>query len=134
MRTMLVLGTLATLLVVSALAQSEGDYQSWMKTAAATMGSMNKKIAAKDGAGAASDAQKLGAAFKQVEGFWKQRGGAEDAVTFAMNAQTAAAAVAKAASADNMDDAAAEAKNLQGNCGGCHKVHREGSAGAYKIK
>ena len=98
------------------------------------MGSMNKKIAAKDGAGAASDAQKLEAAFKQVEGFWKQRSGANDAVTFAMNAQTAAAAVAKAASAGNMDDAAAQAKSLQGNCGGCHRVHREGSAGAYTIK
>lgn len=134
MRRMFVLGSLATVLVVGVFAQSEADYSNWMKTIAATMGSMNKKIAAKDGTGAASDAQKLEATFKQVEAFWKQRGGADDAVTFAMNAQTAAAAIAKAASADNMDEAAAQAKNLQGNCGGCHKVHREGSAGAYKIK
>jgi hypothetical protein len=105
-----------------------------MKTVAATMGSMNKKIAAKDGPGVASDAQKLEATFKEVGGFWKQHGGADDAVTFAMNAETAASAVAKAAKADNMDEAAAQAKNLQANCGGCHKAHREGSAGAYKIK
>ena len=134
MRRPSVLTTCTTLLVLGASAQSEGDYQSWMKSIAATMGSMNKKIAAKDGPGAASDAEKLEATFKEVEGFWKQRGGADDAVTFAMNAQTAAAAVAKAASAENMDEAAAQAKSLQGNCAGCHKVHREGSAGAYKIK
>ena len=134
MRSLFVLTTLPVLVVLGAQAQNEGDYQGWMKTVAATMGGMNKKIAAKDGPGAASDAQKLESTFKEVEGFWKQRGGADDAVTFAMNAQTAAAAVAKAASADKMDEAAAEAKSLQGNCGGCHKAHREGSAGAYKIK
>ena|ERR1700683_467333 len=134
MRTVFVLTTLTTVLVVGALAQSEGDYQSWMKTIAATMGSMNKRIAAKDGPGAAADAQKLEATFKEVEAFWKQRGGADDAMTFAMNAQTAAAAVAKAASTENLDEAAAQAKSLQGNCAGCHRAHREGSAGAYKIK
>jgi len=134
MRRMFVLGALTTVFVVGVFGQSEADYSTWMKTVAATMGSMNKKIAAKDGPGAASEAQKLEATFKEVEGFWKRRGGADDAVTFAMNAQTAAAAVAKAASADNMDDAGAQAKSLQGNCAGCHKVHREGSAGAYKIK
>jgi cytochrome c556 len=134
MRNLFVLTTLATLVALGALAQTEGDYQTWMKTVAATMGSMNKKIAAKDGPGVASDAQKLEATFKEVGGFWKQRGGADDAVTFAMSAQTAAAAVAKAANADNMDEAAAQAKNLQANCAGCHKAHREGSAGAYTIK
>lgn len=134
MRSLCVLTSLTTLVVLGALAQSEGDYQGWMKTIAATMGSMNKKIAAKDGPGAAADAQKLEATFKEVEGFWKQRGGAEDAVTFATNAQTAAAAVAKAANTENMDEAAAQVKSLQGNCGRCHRAHREGSPGAYKIK
>jgi cytochrome c556 len=122
------------LLVVGALAQSESDYQGWMKTIAPTMGSLNKKIAAKEGPGAASDAEKLEATFKQVEGFWKQRGGADDAVNFAMRAQTAAAAVAKAATAGNFDEAAAQVKSLQSNCAGCHMAHREGTPGSFKIK
>jgi cytochrome c556 len=122
------------LLVVGALAQSESDYQGWMKTIAPTMGSLNKKIAAKEGPGAASDAEKLEATFKQVEGFWKQRGGADDAVNFAMRAQTAAAAVGKAATAGNFDEAAAQVKSLQSNCAGCHMAHREGTPGSFKIK
>ena len=131
---MYVLAAVSALLVVAAaVAQSEGEYQSWMKTIGATVRDLNKNIAAKDGAAAASDAEKLEATFKEVEAFWKQRG-AEDAVTFATNAQTDAAAVAKAASSDNMEDAAAQVKKLQANCGGCHRAHREGSAGAFKIK
>jgi cytochrome c556 len=116
------------------LAQSDSDYQGWMKSNAANMGSLNKNIAAKDGAGAASDAQKLEATFKQVGEFWTKRGGADDAVNFAMKGQMAAAAVAKAATAGNLDEAGAQVKNLQANCGGCHMAHREGTPGSFKIK
>jgi hypothetical protein len=66
-----------------------------MKSNAANMGSLNKNIAAQNAAGAAADAEKLGATFKLVEDFWKKRGGADDAVNFAMNAQMAAASIAK---------------------------------------
>jgi hypothetical protein len=134
MRKMYIVTVTTTLIVVGALAQSDSDYQGWMKSNPANMGSMNKKIAAKDGAGAAADAEKLEATFKQVEDFWKKRGGADDAVNFAMKAQTAAAAVAKDASAGNFDQAAADVKSLQANCGGCHMAHREGTAGSFKIK
>jgi cytochrome c556 len=116
------------------LAQSDSDYQGWMKSNAANMGSLNKNIAAKDGAGAASDAQKIEATFKQVGEFWTKRGGADDAVNFAMKGQMAAAAVAKAATAGNLDEAGAQVKNLQANCGGCHMAHREGTPGSFKIK
>jgi cytochrome c556 len=134
MRRIYVPAVVAALLVFGALAQSDGDYQGWMKSTGATMGSMNKNIAAKNGAGAAADAEKLGATFKQVEEFWKKRGGADDAVNFAMKAQTAAAAIAKAATAGNLDEAAAQVKSLQANCGGCHMAHREGTPGSFKIK
>ena len=116
------------------LAQSDSDYQGWMKSNAANMGSLNKNIAAKDGAGAASDAQKIEATFKQVGEFWTKRGGADDAVNFAMKGQMAAAAVAKAATAGNLDEAGAQVKNLQANCGGCHMAHRDGTPGSFKIK
>jgi cytochrome c556 len=50
-------------------------------------------------------------------------------VNFAMKAQMAAAAVAKDALGGNFDQAAADVKSLQANCGGCHMAHREGAAG-----
>ena len=134
MRKMYVLAIVTALLVVGALAQSDSDYQSWMKSNPVNLASLNKNIAAKDGAATASDAQKLEATFKQVEDFWKKRGGGDDAVNFAMKAQTAAAAIAKDASAGNFDQAAADVKSLQANCGACHMAHREGTAGSFKIK
>jgi hypothetical protein len=122
MRKMYVPAIVTAFLVVGALAQSETDYQTWMKSNPVNVGSLNKNIAAKDGAAAAADAQKLEATFKQVEDFWKKRGGADDAVNFAMKAQMAAAAVAKDASAGNFDQAAADVKSLQANCGVCRLV------------
>ena len=134
MRVNVLLSISALLVAVVVLAQSESDYQAWMKSNPMNVGSLNKNIAAKDGPAAAADAEKLEATFKQVEDFWKKRGGAEDAVNFAMKAQLAAAAIAKAASAGNFDQAAADVKSLQANCGGCHMAHREGTAGSFKIK
>ena len=110
MRCMYIVAVLTAL--VGALAQSDSDYQGWMKSNAANMASLNKNIAAKNAAGAAADAEKLEATFKVVEAFWKKRGGSDDAVDFAMNAQMAAASVAKDASANNFDQAAADVKSL----------------------
>jgi hypothetical protein len=82
MQRMFALAGVSVLLVAGALAQSDSDYQGWMKTNGATVASLNKEIAAKDGPAAA-----------------------------------------------------AEVKNLQSNCGGCHMAHRERTPeGAFKIK
>jgi cytochrome c556 len=134
MRCMYIVAVFTALLGVGVLAQSESDYQDWMKSNGANMGSLNKNIAAKNAAGAAVDAEKLEATFKQVEEFWKKRGGADDAVNFAMKGQMAAASIVKDASAGNFDQAAADVKSLQANCGGCHMAHREGTPRAFKIK
>src|SRR5579864_1841039 len=104
-----------------------------MKMNAANAGSLGKNIQAKNGEGAAADAQKLQATLKQVEAYWQQKN-VPDAVAFAQKGQTAAAAVAKAASAGDMDAAAAEQKNVQAACGGCHMAHREGTPGNFKMK
>ena len=133
MRTLYIV-TIVVVLAAAAIAQVDPEYQGFMKANAANMGSLNKSIAAKDGAAVASDAMKLQATMKQVEAFWTKKGGADDAVKFAMNAQTAAAAVAKAAQGGNMDEAQAQAKNLQGNCGGCHMAHRAGAQGNFSFK
>jgi cytochrome c556 len=114
-------------------AQSDSDYQGWMKTVAATNGSLQKNIAAKDAAAVAADANKLQDTFKQVEAFWQKRSAA-DAVGFAKQAQNVAATVAADASAANMDKAAADAKTIGAACGGCHMAHREKTDAGFKIK
>jgi soluble cytochrome b562 len=134
MHRMYVSAVITTVLAAGVLfAQSDNDYQSWMKTVAASNQSLQKKIAAKDGAGAAADAQKLEDTFKLVEEFWQKRN-AVDAVHFAEQAQTAAASISKSAAAGNIDQASAEVKNLMTNCSGCHSAHREKTEGGFKIK
>jgi cytochrome c556 len=115
------------------LAQSDSDYQAWMKSNGAAMASIQKNIAAKDGAGIAADAHTIEGNLKQAEAFWTKKGGAPDAVNFAKMGQMAAATLAKDA-AGNMDAVAGDLKSLQGNCGGCHMAHREKTEAGFKFK
>jgi cytochrome c553 len=115
------------------LAQSDADYQGYMKTVAASNGKFQKGITAKDKGVIVSEGAALEGVFKQVETFWQKRS-APDAVNFAKQAHTAAAAASKAANAGNFDLAATEAKNLSATCTGCHMAHREKGDGGFKIK
>jgi len=122
MKTMYVVAGLTAFLVAGIVfAQSESDYQGWMKSNGAAMASIQKNIAAKDGAGIAADAHTIEGNLKQAEAFWTKKGGAPDAVNFAKMGQMAAATLAKDA-AGNMDAVAGDLKSLQGNCGGCHSL------------
>jgi hypothetical protein len=49
-----------------------------MKSIVKNLGSPSNNIVGKDGVDASTDADKLEAAFKQVEEFWKKRGSADD--------------------------------------------------------
>ena len=134
MRRIYALLGIATVFTAAALfAQSDSDYQGYMKIIGPTNASMQKNIAAKDAAATGADAKKLQDTFKQVEAFWQARGAA-DAVNFAKNAQNATGMVAKDAAAGNMDQAAIDAKSLGANCGGCHMAHREKTDAGFKIK
>jgi len=116
------------------LAQVDSDYQAWMKSNGAAMGSLNKNLMAKDGPGAAADAEKLEANLKQVEEYWQKKGTA-DAMDFAQRGQMAAAMIAKDALSGNLEQASADFKMLQGACGGCHMAHRAGTAQTgFKMK
>ena len=126
------IGALAAMMAASAWAQSESDYQGYMKTVFATNGSMQKNVTAKS-ADAAADAKKLQDTFKMVEAFWKGRG-ADDAVGFAQKAQAVAGMVASDVAGGDFDKAAADAKSIGMVCGGCHMAHREGAAGSFHIK
>ena len=114
-------------------AQSDPEYQSWMKTVAATNQSLQKNLAAKNASGVSEDATKLANTFKEVEGFWQKRN-TTDAANIAKQAQTAAAAVSKDATSGNMEQAATDAKTLAAACGECHMAHREKAESGFKIK
>src|SRR5579862_7654019 len=97
---------MAGLACIALLAQSDADYQGYMKTVAASNGKFQKGITAKDSGVVVTEAATLEATFKQVEAFWQKRSVA-DAATFAKQAHTAAAAASKAAGAGDFDKAAA---------------------------
>jgi hypothetical protein len=133
MRFVCALAGAVALLVGVLLAQSDADYQGWMKTVNATNQSMKKNLAAKDAAAVSADATKLSDTFKEVEGFWEKRG-ASDAVNLAKQAQTAAASVSRDAAAGNLDQAATDANGITATCGPCHMAHREKGDSGFKIK
>ena len=129
----IVAGFLAVMTTGILLAQSDSDYQTWMKTVAATNGSLGKNLAAKDAAASTADAQKLQDVFKQVEDFWQKRS-VPDAVNFASKAGGVAAMVAKDVAVGDFDKATADSKTIGANCGGCHMAHREKTDAGFKIK
>lgn len=117
---------ISTAFIFSALAgaQDDAEYQTWMKSLPPSVGAIRK---APDNA-AAADATKVADTFDKVATFWKARH-ADDAVTFAETARDAAKEIASGSG-----DKAANLQKLQGACGGCHKVHREGTAPNFTIK
>ncbi|MSV35722.1 MAG: hypothetical protein EXQ47_09010 [Bryobacterales bacterium] len=134
MKKICVLLGITTLLATAALfAQSDMDYQGYMKVIGPTNGSLQKNIAGKDAKAAGADAQKLQDTFKMVEAYWQAKGTA-DAVNFAKNAGAAFAAAGKSIGAGNFDQALTDAKGAGANCGGCHMAHREKTDTGFKIK
>jgi len=114
------------------LAQSDADYQGWMKQVAANNGKLAKGIAAKDSSAAAA-ATTLESVFKDVEAYWSKKG-VSDAAGMAKQAHMAAAAAGKAINAGDWDKASAESKTVAAQCGNCHMAHRGGEKGAFTIK
>ena len=114
--------------------QDEKEYEGWMKTTGATVGSMRKNVEAKANDAAAQDAEKLAEVFKKVEGFWQARK-TEDAVIWSQQAQTAAKEISTAAKGGDFEKAGVSMKSLMVNCASCHTAHREKlPEGGYKIK
>ena len=113
----------------------DSAYPDMMKKAVAANRALQMSIMMADWPSVATNATAVQGDFKDIEAFWKARGGADDAVMFAANIETAAKATHDAAAAGKADDATAAAKGIQANCGGCHMAHRtKNDAGAYVIK
>jgi mono/diheme cytochrome c family protein len=118
----------------AAWAQSDADYQTWMKSNAAAVASLNKNLTAKAGDAAAMDAKTLQDNFTKVAAYWQGKNVA-DAIKFAQDAKAGFGQVADLAAAGKFDDAAAAMKTAQANCAGCHMAHRERSPdGTFKMK
>jgi len=115
-------------------AQSDAEYQGWMKDLAKTAQTARKAATDKSGADAATAGQHLEGIYKQIGAFFAKRGGADDAVAIAKKGETAAHDLAAAGSANDADKMAASVMAINGTCGACHMAHRAGQAGAYTIK
>jgi ABC-type branched-subunit amino acid transport system substrate-binding protein len=105
-------------------AQSVDEFDGWMRTIDEKNQSVQRNIAAKDASAALADAQVLQETFRMVEGFWKQRGNAPDAVELSQKAQALAGEVVKAATAKDFDAASAQSIKIAETCTSCHRLYR----------
>jgi len=112
-------------------AQDDATYQAWMKATPGQVTAIRNAIMAGDNAKVKMEASKLADMFQQVADFWQKRM-KEDAVKMAQATRDAAKEVAAATTAETQT---AGVTKIQGTCGGCHRVYREGpQGGPYKIK
>jgi hypothetical protein len=113
---------------------TDEDYSKTMKQIAPTFQSLQKNNTAMNYADATSDAKKLEAWFKDVQGYWEAKK-VDDAVGFAKTAITAAQDTSKASAAMSATGLTDAQKALGGACQGCHTAHRERLPdGSYKMK
>jgi cytochrome c556 len=115
------------------LAQTESDFQGWMKQIAASNGKLKGAVGAKDGAAITAEAKTFESTFKQVEAFFKARN-MPGAAKMAADVHQAATATIAAVAANNLDAAATASAGMTGSCAGCHGAYREKAGDGYKIK
>ena len=112
----------------------EQEFEKWMKTVNATMGTLRTNLQGKAATESAADAAKLAEIFKKSEQFWQTRK-KDDAVDWSKKAAAAALEIEAAAKANDFDKAGAAMRSLFGNCAGCHTAYRErGPDGSYRFK
>jgi hypothetical protein len=134
-RILLVIAVVTCLGVVAASAQELADYQKFMRGVNANNGALGKDLTAKSADASATDAKNLVEIFGQVHDFWQKKGGNDDAVKFAADAQAGFKQVADLAAAGKFDEAAAAQKTTAANCAGCHMAHRmRNPDGTFEMK
>jgi len=121
-------GLLLCLCLALASEEAPDFHKKWMKESGDAMGNLRKGIDVEQ------SALKIGAIYKEVEGFWAKRN-SEVGVKACKDAQTTAAELAAAARAGNKEGVAANSKLLGASCKSCHDTHREKvSETEYRIK
>ena len=114
---------LFAVLLLPAAETGEKDHGEWMKTIGQAMGGLKKGIAEGQPEAITAQARQLEEEFHKVRDFWGKRD-ASDAVRFARQAETSAAAIAKLAAAGDLKYIAEPMEDLAASCGACHNVHR----------
>jgi len=117
-------GVLAAFAAGLLFAQGADQFDAWMQTIDEKTQSVQRSIAAKDGAAAAEDAKTLQETFGLVEEFWKKRGNAPDAVDLSRKAREQAAEVAKSIAAKDFDAASTQSIRIAETCTACHRLYR----------
>ncbi|HWR50424.1 MAG TPA: cytochrome c [Bryobacteraceae bacterium] len=107
---------------LAVIAQQVPDFNAWMKQQDAAMLEL-RKLESKVGPQATRNAERIGGAYEEMIGFFRQQGG-KDAVKWSEEGKAAAARLATAAYAGKAGEAAAAFKVIADNCNSCHKVYR----------
>jgi hypothetical protein len=89
-----------------------------------TTKSLDSNVALKDSKNAVAEARQVAVFFRQVEGYYAQKGGADDAVVFARKTHELAAQTAAAVEAQNFDQAIDSVSLLARSCKSCHDVYK----------
>lgn len=97
-------------------------FSAWMKQQDAAMIAL-KKLENKTGPQAVRQAERLGGAYEEMIGFFRQQGG-KDAVQWSVEGKAASARLAAAAHAGKAEEAAAAFKAIAENCNSCHNLYR----------
>lgn len=114
-------------------AQDDAKFEEWMKSVD-TSAKVLRKVEKKTGAETVENAEKIGAAYENMIGYWRQKNAA-DALKLSEEGKAAAVELASAANAGDAEKAEAAFKKVGGTCRPCHEAHREKLAdGKYKIK
>lgn len=124
-----------TLLIgVAVWGQTGDEYQAIMKSNAAMVADLTKNLMAKNASGAIMDTNTLQENMSKTMIYWQIRK-VSDALKFASDSREGFSGVAILVNQGKFDEAAAAAKMVQANCGGCHMAHRDKQAdGSFKIK
>ncbi|TSA38254.1 MAG: hypothetical protein D4R63_11425 [Methylococcaceae bacterium] len=106
-------------------AEAEFDFETLMETIDTNTHNLQDSITNKDTATATQLATDIQKEFKQVEGFFAQRGNADDAVTDAKQYEDMAADIVKFIAANNFDAAANKAIDMSKACDtACHDTYK----------
>lgn len=127
------IGLLAAVCAAAALAQTDEDMHLWMEASDKAV-LVLKKLEKKTGPEAVSAAERLGAIYENMIGFWRQRNAA-DAVKWSEQGKLFALELANAAHTHNAEAATTAFQSLNGTCKPCHDAHRlRLPDGKYRIK
>ncbi len=124
---------LLLLAAATLLAQQTTEFSASMKAAAAAM-AVIAKSENKANSETVRAAERLGAVYEEMIGFWRQRDAAS-AVKLSQEGKAAAVALASAARAGDSDRAAEAHKLLGATCKPCHEKYRQKLPdGTYRIQ